>query len=609
MLPSCLTTPPLKGAMKINTILIYVALAGLSACDSTGSNTLLQSEDSTAGNKTISLIELNDLHAHLTEHMDYKYGNKDATLVRRGGLARIATAINRIRQENPNHIVMNIGDTYHGGVEALYTTGNAIVDPVNALNIDIGVPGNWDFAYGPSVTRLRYTGKGFNPGNGEIRQVNYQNLAANVSSTTPIDFLPATSIISVDGIDIGFIGITSDIVPSMFAGFAIGFEFLQGKQNYVDLIEQHAATLRAQGADAVVVMSELGIHKDIALADAITANLVDVFFSAHTHEVTREPIIGSSGAWVVEAGNDTYLGRLDLTFDSDLRIATKSWKIIEIDNSLAEDAIMKALVDKARQPFLASDINMKFPSDLVSQSLTQPIDTVIGYTNETLDRRHALTNRFNRTFTQMLQQYAGTDIAITPGFRYDSVIPAAGFLLEDASLASGEITIEDAYRFFPVTFNLASGKVTGKRLKEIIEQNLNRVFSTDTFAHSGGWFDGYSGLTLTLNLKQDNTRRINSIKLAGSDMEIRDTDIIRIAGCVRPIEPGNGDVLCSYSGIDNITPLVNPDTAQAWTAIDFLIQQLLQQKLPAPVPVDITDLDNTLLWPDTEFVQPLRGAQ
>ena len=593
--------------MKIYAALLIASLINLNACTPVSNEN--NNTEITSNTKIITLVELNDLHAHLSEHMDYSFKNNQPVLVKRGGLARIASAINQIRDENPNHIVMNIGDTFHGGVEALYTQGNAIVDPVNALNIDIGVPGNWDFAYGPSITRLRYTGQGINIGGTEIKQTNFQNLAANVSSTTRQDFLPATQIIEVDGIKIGFIGITSDIVPRMFAGFAISFDFLQGKQNYINLIEQHAHELRQQGANAVIVMSELGIHKDIALADAITPQQVDIFFSAHTHELTRSPIISNSGALIVESGNDTYLGRMDLHFDEAQTLQSSDWSIIEIDNRFAENDNIKSLVDDARRPFLDDNINMSFPSDLVSQTLNQPIDTVIATSNITLDRRHALSNSFNQSFTHMLRQYAGTDIAITPGFRYGSVIPAAGFLQEDNTLASGDITIEDVYRFFPVTFNLASGEITGARLKEIIEENLNNVFATDTFNHSGGWFDGFDGIQLSLNLKQNNTQRINSIKLNGSNNEILDNDIIQIAGCVRPIELGNNDILCSYSGINNVTALINPATNQAWTAIDFLIDQLTQSQLPSTLENNISDLDNTLMWPQIEFVQPLRGAQ
>ena len=121
-----------------------------------------------AQNTTVSLLHYNDLHAHLTPHKDMvRYGDTCATdpsatfsIGNRGGIAKLKTLVDQLKTANPNTILMNIGDTYHGGVEAAYTSGNAIVAPVNALGIDVAVPGNWDFAYGPGVWRKRYTPAG-----------------------------------------------------------------------------------------------------------------------------------------------------------------------------------------------------------------------------------------------------------------------------------------------------------------------------------------------------------------------------------------------------------------------------------------------------------------
>ena len=93
---------------------------------------------------------------------------------------------------------------------------------------------------------------------------------------------------------------------------AVGFTFLQGQAAYEDLINTATRELRAEGVDLVVVMSELGLHRDYQLANHIDPG-VDVFFSAHTHEVTTEPLVSASGALVVEAGNDGYLGRMTVT--------------------------------------------------------------------------------------------------------------------------------------------------------------------------------------------------------------------------------------------------------------------------------------------------------
>jgi len=121
----------------------------------------------------------------------------------RGGLARLATLINQQRAAHPDSVLMNVGDTFHGGAEALFTLGNAIVDPVNALGIDVGVPGNWDFGYSSVVFRLRYTDEPqagifgradpLTPKFDVIKKPNFPNLAANL--THSIDgslVLPAT---------------------------------------------------------------------------------------------------------------------------------------------------------------------------------------------------------------------------------------------------------------------------------------------------------------------------------------------------------------------------------------------------------------------------------
>jgi len=108
----------------------------------------------------------------------------------------------------------------------------------------------------------------------------------------------------------------------------------------------------------------------------------------------------------------------------------------------------------------------------IDQTLTMPIDTVVGRVNNTLHRRHVLESVFNNAFTDSLKQIGGTDIAMTPGFRFGQVIEAN-------EVTQGIITLEDAYRFFPMPYDIGTAKVTGARLKEVIEENLNFVLWMD----------------------------------------------------------------------------------------------------------------------------------
>ncbi len=557
----------------------------------------------------IVFIHLNDLHANLTPHKDLVRDSSDpgepTTRVQtRGGLARIATAIQQIRGSAQRSVLMNIGDTYHGGVEALYSRGNAIVAPVNALGIDIGVPGNWDFAYGPITTRLRY-----NPESAPLSRLvnqlmfgepvaspNYPLLGGNVTTSVPLldrgaPLLPPTHMMSLGGHDVGFIGITSDIIPRMSPMLALGFEFLQGEQAYQDYINAHASTLRQQGADLIVVMSELGLHKDWQLANAIESG-VDVIFSAHTHEITTQPLESASGALVVEAGNDGLLGVMTVNLRGD---GSKhfDWSLVQIHADIEPDPEVLRLVKDARAPFLVDNPGFSSPMPGSDMQLSESIDTMIGLAPASLHRRHALENPFNQFLSQSLRSHYGTDLAITPGFRFDAVVPAGQ-----------GVTVEDSYRYLPVPPVLARGVITGKSLRALLEFELSRSFSVDAFDHSGGWLMGLSGVALKLDLNADNGHRILHMRRVDDASLITDTDELTVVSCLRPFDPS--DALCGNRGFADIQELESPWGTE-WPAREFL-QWRIEQGGPVPtLEHQIIDVSGTRLWPESDYVQPLRA--
>src|SRR5262245_2127987 len=59
----------------------------------------------------ISILHTTDLHGHILPTSDYD-GNTD-----RGGFARCATQIKRWRRENPNSILIDVGDVYQRSEE------------------------------------------------------------------------------------------------------------------------------------------------------------------------------------------------------------------------------------------------------------------------------------------------------------------------------------------------------------------------------------------------------------------------------------------------------------------------------------------------------------
>jgi 2',3'-cyclic-nucleotide 2'-phosphodiesterase (5'-nucleotidase family) len=569
--------------------------------------------------------------------------------------------IKRLRAELPASILMNVGDTYHGGVEALYTQGEAIAPIVNALGIDVGVPGNWDYAYGPQVTRGRYTGDmlagmqeciqlgfasgaiggggggGIGGGGGpkgpmsdagadsgststSYLRPSFPNLAANVTyktgpSVSPGDpFLPPTYVKEVSGVKVGFIGISSDIVPKMHPMLACGLTFLGAddlasgdsaswETKYRSLIEDQAKSLRAAGAAVVVVMSELGLQKDFHLGNLIAPNTVDVFFSAHTHESVFVPLASKSGALVVEAGDDTYLGHMDVRIVNS-KVIERQWKLEPVTLDIAEDPAIKKLVDDARAPFLVADPNRLIPGNTGGQlALHEPIDSVVGHVPHPIDRKQALDSSFNDFFTEALRTAAGTQLGMAPGFRFDSPIATAESLVEGTVVADGAVTVEDTYRFFPVVYTMATASATGAQMKQVMERGMTAVFSTSVALQAGGWLEGFAGLKVQTNLAAPDGQRVLGMTLPDGT-PIGDASTFSIAGCRRPFDAT--DVMCSQGGFTQVQDFKKSD-GSVWTNVEILRSGLAAASQLKPVKV-FSDTSGTKTWPQAAFVQPLEGA-
>src|SRR3984893_4210606 len=78
----------------------------------------------------ISILHTTDLHGHILPSFDYD-GNPD-----RGGLARCAMQIRRWQRDNPNSILIDVGDVYQGTDVSLRNKGALIIDLLNHLDYD-----------------------------------------------------------------------------------------------------------------------------------------------------------------------------------------------------------------------------------------------------------------------------------------------------------------------------------------------------------------------------------------------------------------------------------------------------------------------------------------
>lgn len=88
-----------------------------------------------AATEKITIIQIGDLHGQLEPHDNVRSDNTNKDL--EGGLARIFTEVKASRAKadaaDRTHWTLLVGDTTHGGVEATYTQGDAMLQILNQL--------------------------------------------------------------------------------------------------------------------------------------------------------------------------------------------------------------------------------------------------------------------------------------------------------------------------------------------------------------------------------------------------------------------------------------------------------------------------------------------
>jgi len=485
-------------------------------------------------------MQFSDLHGKMVPHQEIFQGDRAQNYS--GGLTKMATAIKQVRAEDEDALLLMVGDTTHGSAETLFTMGESVMAGINSLGIDAFTPGNWDFGHGPRAFRNRFAGghpvfhtplplppnnrttltgfpgktcpglPGTGPGTGHltcnVTPATFDTVAINLYNYNEAlgvmggRVLPAYKMLETDDeVKVAVIGITTDVVPQQAQTFNIGFRFTMGYNELPGII----AEAKDAGADVIVVQSELGLSKNLQIVKEIPG--VDVMFSGHTHERTHEALIvkhKGRETIVTEAGEDTHLGRLELTIQ-DGAVKSYDWELIELDDAMAEDPDMVALVDPARANFLDGTCHTFGPGGFVygeGHTLCDSIDDVVGSTDVTLERRDVLEDISNNFMVDAFVEAgreadgdlnADNSLSTTNGFRYDNVVLGEGTLIGDGPAeASGDISIGDLYAYYPIGAALALASYSGGRLFDHWEGILSHVFDRNPYRQRGGWNLGFT---------------------------------------------------------------------------------------------------------------------
>jgi 2',3'-cyclic-nucleotide 2'-phosphodiesterase (5'-nucleotidase family) len=499
-------------------------------------------------------------------------------------------------------MLFNTGDTIQGSAEALYTSGQAQVDILNAWGIDAFAPGNWDYVYGTArFLQLFGPNQPVAPWHAIAANLYYSTLAED--PTTPFPSTAGQRVLApyvvrqIAGLKIGILGFTNNRGPQVVGTTVTkGFKFTSGDAELDELLPVLRNT---EHVDLVFMLSELGLANNIRLAEAHPG--VDLILSSDMHEETTVPVVTSNGTLIVEEGQDgTQIGELQLK----LTLGGKkrwTWTPHVIDDSIAENAGVAQSVAQARHTFITGPDFVQYVNPFNGSRLLRPIDQVVGYTQIPLYRGNfsqdpmpgVIEGSSHDFLTDAFRAMTGANIGAIRGFRYGTHV------------AAGPIKVEDLYHFIPIGPQIAMGTITGQQLKSQIENAANGSLDPNVANWTGGWLFNFSGVTMTIDPFQPNGQRSSAIQVNGQPLVT--SQQYTYASYWYAVDPNLVNVLPAQ----NIFILrdLNGDPLDGTEVVARYLQALPNQtvnpqlnriQLASPLPAPLFG------FPE---IQPLRGAQ
>ncbi|MCL2136474.1 MAG: 5'-nucleotidase C-terminal domain-containing protein [Coriobacteriia bacterium] len=422
---------------------------------------------------TINILHTNDVHG--------RFYPVDANNTGMIGIDKIAA----IKDDTDNAILVDVGDAFHGLPIVNVNQGQNAVNMMTAAGYDVMTPGNHDFNYGSN--RLAELAGAASGGGLTIISSNVYIQASGTS------FLPTTTIITVDGVKVGFFGLTTQTTPYVTSPLNVStLEF----RDYVASAEAAILELEASGADIIVCLAHVS-HSEIIDMLAALATKPDVVIEGHDHLLGSTYVDG-----VLVAGDGQYqenCGLVSITFDRDtsLVVDTAATYISKAEtDDIAANATVHALAESIAESVRAQYLEVVAHSDVDLSSDRGTTDTP-GVRNS----EQALGN----LVADSMRVIGVSDVAITNG----------GGLRAD--IQAGDITKGDLNSVLPFGNVLVVKEATPAALKLIMENGLQFAPVPD------GRFPQISGMEVVYDPTKEAGNRVVSITIGTTVLDFNDT--------------------------------------------------------------------------------------
>ncbi|KAM4529430.1 5'-nucleotidase [Fundulus diaphanus] len=445
------------------------------------------------------LLHTNDVHARVEETSVFS-----AKCSRQGdcygGVARRATEIQRIRDQESNVLLLDAGDQFQGTVWFNYYKGAEAAHFMNKLGYDAMVFGNHEFDNGVEGLMTPF-----------LQNINCSVLSANIqpdstlASTFGITYSPY-KIFEVGGQRVGVVGYTSRETKALSKP-GPHLHFL----DEVSSLQPEVDKLTALGVNKIIALGHSGFTVDRLIAKKVRG--VDVVIGGHTNTFlytgTPPSVETKAGDYpYVELSEDgrsvpvvqayafgKYLGHLTVTFDDEGNAVKYFGNPILLDSSIPQDPKILAEVENWKKNLA------NYTAKVVGRTLVFLNGSNMACRSQECNLGNlicdAMLDNYIRFFDDEQWNHVSACIFNGGGIR--------GSI--DERTYNGSITMEDLLSVLPFggTFDLV--QLNGSTLRNAFEHGVGK------YGSNAGEFLQVSGLRVEFDVSKPAGRRVRSLSI------------------------------------------------------------------------------------------------
>lgn len=460
-------------------------------------------------NVKLQIIETSDVHGCF---FPWDFINKRPM---KGSLARVSTYVNKVRQENPNGIILlENGDILQGQPINYYYNyidtqkQNIASECVNYMKYDAQNWGNHDVETGHEC---------FDKWDAELQ---CPVLGANViCKKTNQPYLKPYTIIERQGVRVAVLGLLTPAIPSWLPeNIWTGLEFsemVSCARQWIDFIKQNERPdviigLFHSGKEGGIVTPDYTENVSLQIAKEVPG--FDAILFGHDHARCNEVVTCADGSSVVilnPANNALYAAELTIN-------VTKRGK------KLVSKTTTGNLIDISTE-----DIDQDFMQHFDAQinEVKQWTDRKIGIIDETITTRDSFfgSSAFTDLVHNLQLQLTGADISL------------AAPLTFNATLNQGDITVSDMFKLYKYENKLYTMRMTGKEIRMLLEMSYDLWANTMTspddhvlllktephgdkllyrFKNASFNFDSAAGIDYTVDVTKPNGEKVHILQMS-----------------------------------------------------------------------------------------------